>query len=76
MFGERVMVRVDFYPTGEFLPLGITNSEGNTQFIDKIVKIEKHSKTNEIKYYCISDDNPIVLVYRMGIWYKAKGRNI
>ena len=72
MLGERVTVRVDFYPTGDILPLGITNAEGNSQFIDKIVRVEKHTKNEEIKYYCLSNDVPVVLVYRMGIWYKEK----
>ncbi len=75
MSGERVTVRVDFYPTGDILPLGITNAEGNSQFIDKVVRVEKLTKNKEIKYYCLSNDAPIVLVYRMGIWYKEKNES-
>ena len=63
MSGERVTVRVDFYPTGDILPLGITNAEGNSQFIDKVVRVEKLTKNKEIKYYCLSNTflNPHLL---------------
>lgn len=70
MFDKKIIVRVDFYPTGEIVPLGITNLNGNSQYIDKIIKIEKHNHRGELKFFCLSNGTSIVLVYKMGVWYK------
>lgn len=72
MISEMVTVRVDFYPTGDILPLGVTNSRGNSLFIDKIVKVEKLATKDVVKYFCLSNGSPLVLVYNRGVWYIEK----
>ena len=39
MIYEKVIARVDFYPSGYFVPIGITTEKGISQFIDKVTKI-------------------------------------
>ena len=48
MCNKKIIVRVDFYPNGEIIPLGITDSIGNSHYIDKIIRIEKRRR-DEIK---------------------------
>lgn len=72
MLYEKVIARVDFYPSGYFVPVGITNDKGISQFIDKVTKVEKSITKDEIKFYCISKDSSLVLLYSMGMWYKVK----
>lgn len=47
---ERFIVRLDFYPNGDILPLGFTDMRGHTTYVDEIVdkKIEK----NTVKILC------------------------
>ena len=37
------IVRADFYPDGNIIPLGITDKSGKTIFIDQVQKMERKS---------------------------------
>ena len=66
MGDKKIIVRADFYPGGEIIPLGITDAIGNSQYIDKIIRIEKEN--NQMRYICLSSKKKIILIYRNGVW--------
>lgn len=67
MCNKKIIVRVDFYPNGEIIPLGITDSIGNSHYIDKIIRIEKRRR-DEINYICLCSNKQIILTYKNGVW--------
>lgn len=67
MVDRKIIIRADFYPSGEIIPLGITNSLGDSWYIDKIIKIEKRG-LNEISYICLCSNKQIILTYKNGVW--------
>ena len=69
MPGEMVTVRADFYPNGEIIPLGITYTEGNSRYIDKVIKVEKNITKKETRFYCLSNGLPIELVFNIRGWH-------
>lgn len=47
------IVRADFYPNGEIIPLGITDCHGNSLYVNKITETVK-TKENNIRFKCTS----------------------
>lgn len=45
------IVRADFYPNGEIIPLGITDCHGNSIYVNKITKTTR-TKENNIRFKC------------------------
>ena len=66
------IVRADFYPNGDIIPLGITNLKGETQFIEKIITIEKSIVDKKTKYVCESRNNIMLLILKDGRWYREQ----
>lgn len=63
----KYIIRADFYPDGRIMPLGVTDDCGNTSFIKKIIKVEKIS-LNKYKFYCITDNGDMLIIYNKGEW--------
>ena len=45
------IVRADFYPNGEIIPLGITDCNGNSIFVNKIIETVR-TKENNFRFKC------------------------
>ncbi|MBE6808004.1 MAG: hypothetical protein E7524_00890 [Ruminococcaceae bacterium] len=65
------IVRADFYPDGNILPLGITNKKGKTFFIRKIIE-KKYISPNEYKFKCVADEKEFILVFKENKWLYFK----
>ena len=64
---NRYIVRADFYPDGEILPLGITDSWGGTHFFRQVKRIVM-GKARRHKFECISDEKLFVLLFDGEKW--------
>jgi hypothetical protein len=53
MYEKNIIVRADYYPNGEIIPLCVTFSNGESFFFDSITNIEKDFETNKVLYYCL-----------------------
>lgn len=67
LMNKDIIVRTDTYPSGEIIPLGITDLEGKTQYIDKVTK--KEVSKESVKYFCVSNSELFVLIYKEGLWF-------
>ena len=69
--GAAVMsyiIRADYYPNGEIVPLGITDCQGNSQYLRTIKKIEEGNE-NLCYYECVtSKDKKILLSFSNNKW--------
>lgn len=45
------IVRADFYPNGEIIPLGITDCHGNSIFVNRVIETTR-IKENNIRFKC------------------------
>lgn len=45
------IVRADFYPNGEIIPLGITDCYGNSMFVNRVIETTR-IKENNIRFKC------------------------
>ena len=61
------IVRADYYPDGEILPLGITDSWGKTHLFRKVKRIVI-GKAGRHKFECISDERQFVLLFDGEKW--------
>lgn len=61
------IVRADFYPDGKIIPLGITNSQGKTSYIQHIIT-SLRVYPNEYRIKCVSDGKVISLIFKNGYW--------
>ena len=62
------IVRADFYPDGQVLPLGITDIEGNTQYLERTISINRIGKT-DYSFDCITTcKKKIKLSFLEGKW--------
>lgn len=66
MTSHNLIVRVDFYPNGEMIPLGFTDKNGESHYVEKIVKISYY--VNKTVFTCIFSGMNILLVCRDGVW--------
>ena len=74
---KSYIVRVDFYPDGRIIPLGITDNQGNTTFIQKSELV--FSNGNGTQYFeCITKNMQFSLEFKNGKWHieNIKKRNI
>lgn len=51
--GMKYIVRADFYPSGEIIPLGITDNQGYSHYL-KIVKMNKNVENGARNFECVS----------------------
>ena len=65
------VVRADFYSNGAIVPLGITDSLGNTKYINRILKTERRTSRKgsiELRFVCKISEEIIILFFRNGQW--------
>lgn len=65
---KSFIVRADFYPSGEIIPLGITDSHGDTAFMQKSKEVfigGNHTKCFE----CVTKMDQFFLKFKNGKWY-------
>ena len=55
------IVRADFYPNGEIIPLGITDCHGNSIFVNRVIKVIKITENN-IYFKCSASGNRELLL--------------
>ena len=66
------IVRADFYPNGEIVPLGITDGQGDTVFIQQ----SKDAFSDEVgtkRFECVTKAGKLCLEFRNGKWYVQTG---
>ena len=62
------IVRADFYPNGEIIPLGITDCHGNSIFVNRVIKVIKIAENN-IHFKCSASENRVLfLSFAGGKW--------
>lgn len=54
----KYIVRADYYPSGEILPIGITDEQGNSTYIKDVVKTNR-SNYDCCVFECISNNKKI-----------------
>lgn len=59
------IVRADFYPNGEIIPLGITDCYGNSLFVGRVIKVIKITENN-IHFKCSANENKVLLLSFVG----------
>ena len=65
------IVRADFYPDGNIIPLGITDRSGKTMFIDQVMKMERKSfgsDQHEYIFSCLVNREEIILRFIDNKW--------
>lgn len=65
------IVRADYYPDGNIIPLGITDLSGATSYIDRICSIEKEvCKEGQVsyKFLCLSNKKKLMLIFENNKW--------
>ncbi len=62
------IVRADYYPSGEVIPLGITDRNGNTLYL-KETEISASTGINNFRFVCLTSSNKkIILIFSEGKW--------
>lgn len=63
----QYIVRADFYPEGQIVPIGVTDANGNSVFIKSI---QKSSRGPDQEYIIICDTNKglCTLVFKNNRW--------
>lgn len=62
------IVRADYYPNGEVVPLGITDHNGNTLYF-KEMEMSRSPGVNSFRFVCLTSSNKkITLLYSEGKW--------
>ena len=67
------IVRADYYPNGEVVPLGITDGQGNSLFLKKI-KAYRELEDNSLSFECLTNSNQtVILSFIDGKWVVKEG---
>ncbi len=62
------IVRADYYPDGQVVPLGITDAEGNTQYLEKTICVKRFGGSG-FSFDCITTcKKRIKLSFLEGKW--------
>ena len=62
------IVRADYYPNGEIVPLGITDHNGTTLYLNEMEMIRTPG-INNFRFVCLTSSNKkIILLYSEGKW--------
>lgn len=56
------IVRADFYPNGKIIPLGITDCNGNSIFVNKIIETIR-TKENNIRFKCSASGGRVFFLF-------------
>lgn len=65
---EEYIVRADFYPDGEIIPLGITDCQGNTIYVKKSKMVFSNGKDAR-RFECVAESRHFSLEFRNSKWY-------
>ena len=68
---NRYIVRADYYPDGNIIPLGINDLSGTTFYIEQVCSVKKKiSATGQLvyKFVCIADKKKITLLFKNNKW--------
>ena len=68
MCDKNIIIRADYYPNGEIIPLCVTFSNGDSFFLNRITKIENDFHERRIIYHCSIKDKKICLIYQKNVW--------
>ena len=68
MYESNIIVRADYYPNGDIIPLCVTFSNGESFFIDSITSLENNFETNKVFYHCLSKSTKIILSRQKNLW--------
>lgn len=66
-FVNEYIVRADFYPNGDIVPLGITDLSGKSVYVQNIIKATKIS-SNKYQIDCIANNRKITLIFKGLSW--------
>ena len=55
----KYIVRADYYPSGEILPIGITDEQGNSTYIKDVVKTHRFNYECCV-YECITNNKKVI----------------
>lgn len=68
LMNMNYIVRADYYPNGEIVPLGITDYQGNSLYLKKLTTTKRAGK-QEFRFECLtSNGQRIVLLFLRGRW--------
>lgn len=68
---NKYIVRADFYPDGNVIPIGLTDSSGNTLWIQKIKK-KSYIGTSDYQFECVANGRNITLLLKDNHWIVSK----
>ncbi len=63
------IVRADYYPDGQIIPIGMTSTSGESTYIDRVIAVKKES-VNKIIFRCRSKNLEFNLLYDNSRWIK------
>jgi hypothetical protein len=61
------IIRADFYPNGEVVPLGLTDNHGNSLYVQKAKRI-KHGSDEYSYFECLADGKRFLLTFKGVEW--------
>lgn len=67
----NVIVRADFYPNGEIVPLCITLENGSSIHIEKVINVKKDFNKHgayKLLFICKTDAGLISLLFERNAW--------
>lgn len=64
---EKHIVRADFYPNGQIIPLGFTDDSGKTFYVNRILSVS-YKKTGEEIVRCIISNRKHTFVLKNNKW--------
>lgn len=64
---QEYIVRADFYPEDQIIPLGITDKNGNTVYIQKIVSVRNDEILGRV-FDCVADIGRCILTFKNSRW--------
>lgn len=67
---DDIIVRVDYYPDGQIIPLGITYSSGESIYINRVLSVTKDLSSMTTTFRCKSKDEEFNLIYANFKWFK------
>ncbi len=65
---KKHIVRADFYPNGQIIPLGVTDDSGKTSYVNKVLSIN-YKNTGEEIIRCIIKNRKHTLVLKNNKWH-------
>ena len=64
---QNYTVRADFYPDGSVLPIGLTDNNGETIYLESVQRLVESNK-EDLLFHCTANGETIVLVFSNRMW--------